>query len=277
MKEENTSKILKELKKSIEVKDLLLLFSIPVILSLIFFSPQSFQESMVLNLQNPNIYKFFTTVFVHSNFEHFFNNLLLYVITIIPLYLMCALSGYKKQFRYMFLIFVFLFPFLLSGMNINLIEAKTSRGFSGINAAFLGYLGVAIFQYSKKSLGIRTKKTGNKILKTFKNVRWKPLILFLYGSGIVAFLYAGILSKESILILFLIAVFLAMSTYFTDGQSLKEASRKKGYFELFLFSILLFLMAVSLLFPKQIKGTNILSHYAGLALGFFSTYLSLSS
>ncbi len=277
MQEENTSKILKELKKSIEIKDLLLLLSIPIVLSLIFFSPQSFQESMVLNLQNPNISKFFTTVFVHSGFDHFFNNLLFYVITIIPLYLMCALSGYKKQFRYMFLIFVFLFPFLLSGMNTNLIGAKTSRGFSGINAAFLGYLGVATFQYSKESLGIRTKHTENRILKTFRNVGWKPLTLFLYGSGIVAFLYAGISSKEFILILVLIAVFLAMSAYFTEGQSLKEASGKKGYFELFLFSIILFLLSVSLLFPKQVRGTNILSHYAGLALGFFSTYLSLSS
>lgn len=262
--------------KGIELKDLLLLFLVPLVLVVVFVLPEGFQEGMVLNFQDPDFLNFFTTALVHSNFDHLSSNLVSYLVTIIPLYWLCVLSGLKKQFRRLFLVFVLFFPFLLSGLNFALLDLHTSRGFSGVNSAFLGFLGVASFHYLKQILEVQSRQTKSKILKIFDgSISSKSILLFLYASGVMALFY----TKPFILfftILTLIIVYLSTIIYRTDWQPLKKFVKRTGYLELFIFSISIYLITVPALFPRKIEGTNILSHYLGLSLGILTTTIWVS-
>lgn len=269
------SGFLRGLLDNVELKDILLIFSIPIVLIIVFFLPQGIQENLVLNFNNPYIPNLFSTVLVHANLGHLINNLTSYLIFIIPLYMMCVLTGLKRKFRYLFLGFVFLLPVILSIINLNFLDVETSRGFSGVVSAFLGCLGVTSFYYLDKIFKLKTKKPHLKTHSIFSSLKFNSIILLLYGSAIIVLVYTGI-SLTFIAISILILTYFFMILYSIKWKTLKKSIKKKGYLELFIFSILIFILSIPGLFPRDVGGVNILSHYSGFVIGFFITYISIN-
>ncbi len=255
-------KFLGEIRDKTEAKDIAWLVSVPAFLTLVYLLPNSLEEGLVLNYNNPSPMTFFTTAFVHSGVGHLAGNLISYVMLVVPLYLMCALSGLKKRFYCLFAVFIFIFPLIISGINFHYLDVKTSRGFSGIDSAFLGFLPVAVFYYLRDRLELD--------LGTSNSVG-----LLLVGTEILVLIYSG-LSAVFLVVLGLIAFYLWRIQRRTDLNSLKEAFGRKGYFELSAVSISLFLTMPFLLFHQDIvvggRTVNILSHYSGFFLGFFVPY-----
>lgn len=259
---------LRDVREKVQASDLFLILSVPVVLSLVFWLPESIQNTLVLNYGNPSVFNLWSSAFVHRGFNHFINNLAAYCLLIGPIYLLFVLAGERKLFRYTFLSFLFIVPFVIALINLSLIDPETGAGFSGIGSAFFGLLPVSLFLFIH-----------NRVTNEIKPSH--GVVLFLIATGIIALNYSGVPAAVGII---LIATLLTVYDVYRIGldevqQAATELYRSEGYFELLLFVGLLFLISPLLLFPQEIaqngNTVNILSHYMGLVLGFFLPTLYL--
>lgn len=250
-------------------EDIFLLCLVPFVLIFVFLLPESVQEGFVLQIDSPTFLTVFMTHFVHAGFSHLFNNLTAYFVIVIPAYIMYAFIGRKDIFRRIFLVFLLVFPFILSGLDILVLGVDSSRGFSGIVAAFFGFLPLTIFRFLKLKL--------NFDLGTSNSV-----VLFLFAATLIAYIYAG-LSFSVALILVLLGLYLwRMSKeakigglrFFPSGSC-----SRRSHWMLASFAFLVFIsLPFSMFPPDPVVGdmaVNILSHYSGFALGFVVPYILL--
>lgn len=264
-------KFINEVKEKGSRYDVFLILSVPIVLTLIFCLPQGLQNLLKLDYANPSVVNLFTSNFVHLDFNHYLNNITAYLITLIPLYLLITLGDEKRLFRRMFLVFLFVFPFIISSINLLVFNEGYGAGFSGIDSAFIGFLPVALFVFLGRKLSDRLTLTGSVSL----------LVLALTAVG---FIYIG-LSAITFLCTLLFLVTVGIAYHEVRGSDLKTSFlsfvRVKGYPELTFFSLLFFFIALIGLYPEQIKvnGTvkNILGHYSGFVLGFFVPYIYFSA
>ncbi|KXB07860.1 hypothetical protein AKJ58_01605 [candidate division MSBL1 archaeon SCGC-AAA385D11] len=266
--------LLKEIAEHVELKDILLIVSVPVVAILVFLLPDSTQEALVLNYKDPSPVTLFTKTFVHRGVDHLKNNLTAYIFFAVPSFLMSALTRQKRRFYLCFLLFVLVFPFILSSLNLHFIDAETGRGLSGVVSAFLGFMPVSVYLFLKEKMA--------EDLKISFSV---SLVLFALGS--IAFLFVGPLAQKLLwlVIIYSLAVFtLWSSTREVDFgkliESLKGELARQNYLLFSTVSVLVFLLSVPLLFPVElVRGggfVNVLAHYFGFALGFFVPYLAVS-
>jgi len=257
-----------ELREKTRVSDLALIFSVPILLSLVFLLPESIQNALILDYGNYSIFNLWSSAFVHRGFNHFSNNLAAYCVLIGPIYLLFVLADERKLFRYTFLAFLFTLPFVIALSNIAALGSGTGAGFSGIGSAFFGLLPVSLFLFIH-----------NKVSEEIESAH--GVVLFLIAAAIIAGTYSGVTAAAGIL---LFAVLITIYDIYQVGlEEVKEAAAgltsMEGYFELVMIAGLLFLMSPVLLFPQDIAqgdGTvNILSHYLGLLWGFFGPIIYL--
>ena len=257
-----------EVREKTRASDLALIFSVPILLSLIFLLPQSIQTSLILDYGNYSIFNLWSSAYVHRGFNHFSNNLTAYCVLIGPIYLLLVLADERKLFRYTFLAFLFILPFVIALSNIAALGSGTGAGFSGIGSAFFGLLPVSLFLFIH-----------NKVSEEIEPAH--GVVLFLIAAAIIAGTYSGVTAAAGIL---LFAVLITVyDTYQVGLDEVKEAAAgltsMEGYFELVMIAGLLFLLSPLMLFPQNIAqdGTtvNILSHYLGLLIGFFGPIIYL--
>ena len=257
-----------EVRENARVSDLVLILSVPIFLSLIFLLPESIQNSLILDYGNYSIVNLWSSAFVHRGFNHFSNNLAAYCVLIGPIYLLLVLADETKLFRYTFLAFLFILPFVIALSNIAALGSGTGAGFSGIGSAFFGLLPVSLFLFIH-----------NKVSEEIEPAH--GVVLFLIAAAIIAGTYSGVTAAAGIL---LFAVLITIyDTYQVGLDEVKEAAAgltsMEGYFELVMIAGLLFLVSPVLLFPQDITqgdgAVNILSHYLGLLSGFFGPTIYL--
>ncbi|MFC5280193.1 hypothetical protein ACFPM1_15730 [Halorubrum rubrum] len=257
-----------EVRENARVSDLVLILSVPIFLSLIFLLPESIQNSLILDYGNYSIVNLWSSAYVHRGFNHFSNNLAAYCVLIGPIYLLLVLADERKLFRYTFLSFLFILPFVIALSNIAALGSGTGAGFSGIGSAFFGLLPVSLFLFIH-----------NKVSEEIEPAH--GVVLFLIAAAIIAGTYSGVTAAAGIL---LFAVLITIyDTYQVGLDEVKEAAAgltsMEGYFELVMIAGLLFLVSPVLLFPQDITqgdgAVNILSHYLGLLLGFFGPTIYL--
>jgi hypothetical protein len=257
-----------EVRENARVSDLVLILSVPIFLSLIFLLPESIQNSLILDYGNYSIVNLWSSAYVHRGFNHFSNNLAAYCVLIGPIYLLFVLADERKLFRYTFLSFLFILPFVIALSNIAALGSGTGAGFSGIGSAFFGLLPVSLFLFIH-----------NKVSEEIEPAH--GVVLFLIAAAIIAGTYSGVTAAAGIL---LFAVLITIyDTYQVGLDEVKEAAAgltsMEGYFELVMIAGLLFLVSPVLLFPQDITqgdgAVNILSHYLGLLLGFFGPTIYL--
>lgn len=257
-----------EVRETTRIRDLLLISTVPILLSLIFLLPESVQSALILDYGNYSIFNLWSSAFVHRGFNHFSNNLAAYCVLIGPIYLLFVLADEQKLFRYTFLALLFLLPFVIALVNIAALGSGTGAGFSGIGSAFFGLLPVSLFLFIH-----------NKVSEEIEPAH--GVVLFLIAAGIIAGTYSGVTAAAGIL---LFAVLITIHDIHQVGLdevkgAAAELTSMKGYFELVMIAGLLFLVSPVLLFPQDIaqgdEAVNILSHYLGLLLGFFGPTIYL--
>ncbi|MFK5604770.1 hypothetical protein [Haloferax volcanii] len=257
-----------EVREKARISDLALIFSVPILLSLVFLLPESVQNSLILDYGNYSIFNLWSSAFVHRGFNHFSNNLAAYCVLIGPIYLLFVLADERKLFRYTFLAFLFILPFVIALSNVAALGSGTGAGFSGIGSAFFGLLPVSLFLFIH-----------NKVSEEIEPAH--GVVLFLIAAAIIAGTYSGVTAAAGIL---LFAVLITIyDTYQVGLEEVKETAAgltsMEGYFELVMIAGLLFLVSPVLLFPQNIAqgdgAVNILSHYLGLLLGFFGPTIYL--
>ena len=257
-----------EVREKTRASDLALIFSVPVLLSLIFLLPQSIQASLILDYGNYSIFNLWSSAYVHRGFNHFSNNLGAYCVLIGPIYLLFVLADERKLFRYTFLTLLLILPFVISLSNIAALGSGTGAGFSGIGSALFGLLPVSLFLFIH-----------NKVSEDIEPAH--GVVLFLIAVAIITQIYVGVTAAAGIL---LFAALLTIHDISQIGleevrEAAAELSSMEGYFELVMITGLLFLLSPLMLFPQNIAqdGTtvNILSHYLGLLIGFFGPTICL--
>jgi hypothetical protein len=245
------------------------MFSAPILLSLVFLLPESVQNSLILDYGNYSLFNLLSSAYVHRGFNHFSNNLAAYCVLIGPIYLLFVLADERKLFRYTFLAFLLILPFVIALSNIAALGSGTGAGFSGISSAFFGLLPVSLFLFIH-----------NKVSEEIEPVH--GVVLFLIVAAITAGTYSGVTTAAGIL---LCAVLITVYDIYQIGiDEVRGAAARlismEGYFELVMIAGLLFLVSPALLFPHDIVkddgAVNILSHYLGLVFGFFGPIIYLA-
>lgn len=253
---------LNEIRDTVGSVDLILILSVPLLLTIVLILPQSIQEILFLDYGKPDSFSLWGSSFVHRDFTHFRNNLVSYVVTIIPVYLFFAVANERRSFRFTFLGFLILLPPVIGLFNIAIIDQGSGAGFSGIASALFGFLPVSMLIFLQR-----------KVSRNINPVHGIPL--FLIAAGMIAVIYELIVFGTAVILISLI--FTTIYVYEIGFQefrnSIVELSSLKGYFELVFVATVLFLLSPFLLFPEEVvqngSAVNIYSHYAGFTLGFF--------
>jgi len=248
--------------------NLFLLSFVPIVLVLIYLLPQGLQSGLILDTGSPFFFNFFTTAFVHQNLRHLLGNTVSYALVILPVFLMCALMRKKKRFYGILLVFVVLFPFVLSlgnyyAFEFYIGESTSTMGFSGVVSALLGLMSLVIVSFSREELDL--------------DLGYVDALWFLMFASLVLALVYDPVSRATALVLAFLLLFSWNIWRKIDTVSLKEAWKMKGRFELVLLAVIFFVALSFSMFPGNLVSgggfVNILSHYIGFCLGFLSSYV----
>jgi len=237
---------------------------IPLSLIVIYFLPQNVKDVLILQSANPTLTSIYFSNFVHTEFGHFVNNLIYYLLLI---FLILNFKSSRKRFHLTVFLFLTVLP-ILSSLFIILKPNISSRGFSAINAALMGYLLFSVYLYMKESWKITI---GFSFLFS----------IFTFNVAFATLFYRGILP---FLILLMISLFLfcwnksnlkVIKKLISYSKKVKKSSRSETIYKVILFSMTVFfiLFVWYLLFPKDVvsgqTGINVLSHYVGYSFGVF--------
>lgn len=140
------------LKRDRRPGDALVLLGIPVVLGLVFLLPESTRYGMAFDVGDPSVVDAYTAHFVHGSDWHLAGNLAVFLVVAPVTYLLCLLGGWRRLFWYATVTFLTAFPFALSAMQLSFLTERTTLGFSGINAAFVGLLCFVVVSYAGRVL-----------------------------------------------------------------------------------------------------------------------------
>lgn len=243
------------------------LISVPVLLWA--FPEYSHPELLALNHQNPLLYQFYSSAFVHASENHLIGNLTGYTIAILPLYALYTFEQREYSFPRIFGILLLLAPFVTTiasfGVWTLLIDAPINYdlGFSGVVSAFAGLLFIQILNAVETELPP-------------KNANYVLLMVLLALLASWAVLFGGLLQ---IGMTGMVIVVLAGGAFaFRRGEVspigldawVREHPRSAIVLSCGLLAAL-FLIIVS--FPAEIQNrggfTNLVGHGAGFLFGMF--------
>lgn len=258
-----------EVLERIHLTDFALILAVPIIITVAYLLPAPIQQSLILEYGNPSLLNIWSASYVHRGFNHFSNNLVAYILYIVPTYLLFIIADRRKLFWYSFVSFLICLPPVIALLNIAVIGQGSGAGFSGIGAAFIGLLLVALITFVRdRLLNEAGGTTGTSV--------------FLMALGFTAWNYTNLLVTIGILV---VSALLLLYEIYSIGldevrKAVSELNSNRNHVMLVLVGFALFLSSPTLLFPKQIvqdgNAVNIFSHYIGLVFGFFvPTVLSI--
>lgn len=251
--------------------DAVIIASVPIFLTIVFFLPANVKENMILHRDFQNGYDLFLSHYVHEEPNHLVWNILLYLVASYLLYSFLSKLGKPRLFNLIFAINCLILPFILSAIWIPLNKfiftfAQRTYGFSGIVSAFIGSLVFAYILFLKRKLGIDS---------SYAYISSLMLVVSLF-----VIIYFKFLSLEIgiLLVLFTLVVF-GWAAYRTVRSVEEEAKlelirysgkpRLVNFLPFFLY-LLIILFSINL-FPAQLTQgkamTNIAIHYFGFILG----------
>jgi hypothetical protein len=247
----------------------LLVVVVPVVLSLLFLLPDSTKDQLILHKDSPQALTLYTSNFIHLDAAHLFGNVIFYIVLVIPVYILNLRAEQIRKFYLMMLLFFTLLPVLILVLDLRLLPTGTSLGFSGIVAAFLGFLPYSAFSYFKKSEGW---KTG---ISTFL------FIVLFFSFGFILLTYFEFTLYNFILLTIVWGLSFGFFILAIRNAAIKESLSSMIYAlkkkRLLLSVPLIYFFGLGSLFPENIRIGNgtvgIDIHYIGFFFGFFVPYL----
>lgn len=127
--------------------DLLLVASIVAVLTTVHvLVPSSLQDQLALRLADPQWYTLLTAAYTHASFDHLQGNLTGYLLAVGYVYWLCLYLERRQWFWQTTLGLLIITPFVVNSANVLLYGTYlpeidgVARGFSGVVAAFVGFL-----------------------------------------------------------------------------------------------------------------------------------------
>ncbi len=128
--------------------DIIIFFIIvPLMVTSIYFLPQTIKQYFVFNSKNPIIYSFILSSYTHITFWHYFSNMVNYFLV---MFIIINIENNKKRLYFSFIVTFVLLPFLISLSHLYFLENITySYGFSGIVSFYIGYIIYLTYEFIK--------------------------------------------------------------------------------------------------------------------------------
>ncbi|WP_238547498.1 hypothetical protein [Haloferax mediterranei] len=266
-------------KERTHPKDIALILTFPVILTLVHQLPLELRESLVFDYTDPTLLTAFTSSFVHLETGHLFTNVFLYFLVVPVLYILGVVSGSRRQFHVFVITVLVAFPPVLSYMNLAITRSSVTFGSSGIVMAFAGCLPLALADYFESEFGIGPVDT------------FAPM-MFITSVGLISVLSVQSVIPENstvlvgtaglILVVLLTILLYVISAYKQENDvrsKLRSSAEATGYFELIIVTGFLFVTILLVAFPVDptTEGgiLNLYEHFVGYSLGFIASFTTV--
>lgn len=268
MRDDSATPLLTALRSNATLADLALLAAVPAVLLAVYALPAAAKRALVLDYQSPTPAAMYASHFVHFSLPHLASNLAAYLAAAPLAYAYCALAGRRTAFRVTFAVVLAAFPLALSALNAVFVRPSVSYGFSGVAAAFLGFLPLALAAY-----------VGDRLLPEV-TLDHAPLLFFL-GAGTIAALTAPATDAGAVVLGIAgvgAAVYAASLWRAVGRREFRRAARSGGHAELAAVGVVVVLGFPFAAFPGSVAGDvvlNVYTHFLGYALGFVAPYATL--
>ena len=250
--------------------DALVLVSVPLVLVGVFTLPLEARQALAFSYADPSLVTAYTANFVHLDAWHLLSNLAGYALVVPVVYLLSVLGGTRSRFYVVFTVFLVVFPFVLSGLNLAVARPGYTVGFSGVIMAFLGFLPVALSSYLSTHFEVDSPLDLSAAL-FFGGLALIAVLslqsVLTYGLALAALLAAGLHTLPFV------------STADLFPADVRAGVHVPGYVELAIAALVLFAGLTAVAFPTDpvVDGTviNLYGHLLGFALGFIVTYATV--
>lgn len=260
--------------------DIAVLFSVPIALLAVFLLPAPTRQSLVFQYTEPTVLTAFTAPFVHLGPAHLVVNVFAYFLVVPVAYLLSVASGCRDRFFVVFVTFVLVFPILLSYLNLAVLRPTAGVGFSGVVMAFVGYLPLALADHLDNRADIGPSET------------LAPVFFFL-GIALIAGLSVQSVQRDRATVLLgtgglVLTAILSALLYWLSApdratdvyRKIRSTTGRAGSVELLGFAGIVFVSFLFVAFPPEVVDgstiVNVYVHLLGYALGFISTYATVT-
>lgn len=255
------------IRRASRTTDLAALFAVPALLLAVGALPAGVREAYAFAYDDPTLLTAFTAHYVHFSAGHLLLNVGTYLLVAPLAYALAVASGRRRRFLVAATTFLVAFPVVLSALNLAVTRPGVSAGFSGINAAFVGYVAFALPGYVGR-FGPEDADIPSPWLFFFALAGIAlvavPTTVHVLGIAVAAVL-SGVL-------------FLVPEVGVHRMAALRRWVRSPGGLELGLFGFGVVAVYPFLAFPASpIAGSSVVNLYAhllGFALGFMATYVT---
>ena len=210
----------------------------------------------------------FTANFIHVSARHLLDNLLNFWITLFGLYPLVAIAGWEARFRRLAVVYCTVVPFVVAWVTLATLGQVTDQlsvGFSGVVAAFLGFLPLALAAAAGRATGGDLDPAWGVVpfLGSLAIVFVTPSVWYFPAQPTLA---AGCLG---------FAMLAAAGLWWADEPSPRRDSRQLSADEelAFLIGVTVFGTGVAGALVIVPRGTNVWGHLTGYVAGFLIPYL----
>ena len=211
----------------------------------------------------------FTANFIHVSARHLLDNLLNFWITLFGLYPLVAIAGWEARFRRLAVVYCTVVPFVVAWVTLATLGQVTDQlsvGFSGVVAAFLGLLPVALAAAASEVTDGELDPAWGVVpfLGSLAIVFVTPSVWYFPAQPTLA---AGCVS---------FAVLAAVGLWWTDDPTdvRRYSQQLSADQELaFLIGVTVFGTGVAGALVIVPRGTNVWGHLTGYVAGFLIPYL----
>lgn len=262
-------------RERVDTHDLLVLFSIPLVLMAGYAFPSPLRQSYAFEYADPTLVDAMVSPYLHLNAAHLLTNVIGYLVVVPVAYAVSAAAERRQRFFVVFATFVTVLPPVLSYLNLAAPRASASLGFSGVVLAFVGYLAFATADHADANLGIGPRSSV------------APVVFFL-GVAVISPLSVQSVTVDRTTVALgttgLVAVAVLAALLFALSAASQRpglrrcvvARKQVGAFELAVFSLVVVFALLVISFPIDPVGSgislNLYGHLLGYALGFMVPY-----
>ncbi|MFW6004710.1 MAG: hypothetical protein ACOCPV_03650 [Halodesulfurarchaeum sp.] len=134
------------------MRELLALAVVPAVLIVVFTLPTETKRELAFSYMDPTPLTAFTAHYVHLAPTHLWGNVFAFVLLAGTGYVLAVLADRRQLFGLAVLFYLFVFPPVLSLLNLAVPREAITYGFSGINMAMAGFLPLALTLYAGRRL-----------------------------------------------------------------------------------------------------------------------------
>lgn len=145
------------LRDAVRLRDCLALAAVPLVVLGVYTLPVATRRGLAFAYHDPTLATAYTAHFVHFEAEHLAANILGYVLLAGFGYVLAVLAGQRQLFGAAAVTYVIAFPPVLSALNLAVPRTAIGYGFSGVNMAFAGVLGLLLVAYAGRRIDRRVR------------------------------------------------------------------------------------------------------------------------